>query len=148
KAVIYNHQETSSWLPALRKGCAERWIALTESLVGFLHHRRGSRIRRNLLRHAHDCATCFINRRPHSAADSGQNRCPVCRALFRREYLHLALINVGLDLPPQSRTRSASSESDPFHWDSHFVKDRETVFQTESHALQDRPYYVCASVSG
>ncbi len=86
------------------------------------------------------------NRWPHAGAHSGQQRSAVCRALFRDVHGHRQTVDVGLDLPPQLRTRATTAQPDGSHRHLHLFQDFESVPQGKRYAFQDRSHHVRPSV--
>src|SRR5438477_13203149 len=60
----------------------------------------------------HDRRARFVDRLPHPRPNASQNCSPISRAFFGLHDLDFFPINIGLDLPPQPRTRSPATHTD------------------------------------
>src|SRR6266446_9955689 len=94
----------------------------------------------------HDRRARFVDRLPHPRPNAGQNCCPISRPFFGFHDLDFFPINIGLDLPPQPRTRSASTQTDVIHRHTHLAEKSKTVAQAEDYAFKNRANHVRSRV--
>src|SRR5664279_1720277 len=113
----------------------QRGINAALHFVLLIHEGAGAWVRLDSLRDPHRLLTGFIDARPGSSSDSGQQRCSVGCAFFRLNHLDVMPIHVGLNLTPQWGARSAASESDLCNRHLHLSEDGERIAHAEGNAL-------------
>src|ERR1700733_1024050 len=96
----------------------------------------------------HHCRTGSLHCWPRLCADSSQDSGAISRAFLYRQGLDGLSIDIGLNLPPECRPRSASTEPDGFAWDTDLLKNCKRISQAESYALQNSAYDVGPGVRG
>src|SRR2546421_6604629 len=84
---------------------------------------------------------------PGSSTDSRKQSRAVRRSFFSFHGVHLAAVNIGLNLAPEFRARATSAEPDFFDRNFHLLKNLKRVAKTERHALENRSHNVRASVT-
>src|SRR5437667_161500 len=80
----------------------------------------------------------FVDRLPHPRPNASQNCSPISRAFFGLHDLDFFPINIGLDLPPQPRTRSPATQTDVIHRYTHLAEESKTVAQAEGYTFKNR----------
>src|SRR5262249_32585427 len=78
--------------------------------------------------------------------DTSKNRGTVCRALLGFDNFDFVVVDVGLDLAPQGRTRAASAEADILNGDIHFIEDGERVFKAKGDTFEYGAHDMAARV--
>src|ERR1035438_7048498 len=105
-------------------------VDLAISAIGVLHGFRGGLIRSNARRHTHYSVASFIDGTPGTDSDPGKNCRSVRGAFLSRHNFYFVPVDVGLNLPPQRRSRAPATQSNRGHGNVHLVENRERIFQT------------------
>ena len=84
-------------------------IDFPERRVASIHHSDVSTLWLDRFRNTHHGCARFIHRLPRARTHSCQDRCTVGRTFFGFDDFNFVAVDVGLNLPPEGRSGSASA---------------------------------------